>query len=91
MKKALSFFLALILLILGTSTAVFAEEDPISQIELDSQGAYLVNTQTDTVLYAKAENSRTFPASLTKIMTALVVLQECTAPSEETIRAFFGA
>ncbi len=86
MKKALSFFLALILPILGTSTAVFAEEDPISQIELDSQGAYLVNTQTDTVLYAKAENSRTFPASLTKIMTALVVLQECTAPSEETIR-----
>lgn len=86
MKKALSLLLALVFLALGTPLTVFAEADPISELVLDSQGVYLVNVETDTVLYAKAENARTFPASLTKIMTALVVLQECTAPGSETVK-----
>lgn len=85
MKKTLSLFLAFLLLALGAPLTAFAEKDPVSEIVLDSQGAYLINLESDTVLYSKAENARTFPSSLTQIMTALVILQECKEPSSETV------
>ena len=89
MKRILSLTLALILL-LSAPLSVFAEEDPaqkdpIYDITLDSQGAYFINLETETVLYSKAENARMFPASLTKIMTAFVVLNECEDVKNETI------
>ena len=71
-----------------TQTPAAAEatkKDPIYDITLDSQGAYVINPETETVIYAKAENARMFPASMTKIMTTLVVLQECKTLKEETI------
>ena len=68
MKRILSLTLALILL-LSAPLSVFAEEDPaqkdpIYDIILDSQGAYFINLETETVLYSKAENARLFPASV---------------------------
>ncbi len=39
--------------------------------------ALLVNADTDTVIYSKNADKITAPASLTKIVTALVVLNEC--------------
>ena len=39
--------------------------------------ALLVNADTDTVIYSKNADKITAPASLTKIVTALVVLSEC--------------
>ncbi len=84
MKKILSFLLALLILF-PVTLPVLAEKDPIYNLELDSQGAYLLNLETHTALYEKAENARMFPASTTKIMTALVVLQNCKDPKNETI------
>ncbi|MBQ3075827.1 MAG: D-alanyl-D-alanine carboxypeptidase [Clostridia bacterium] len=85
MKRTVSLILALILFLFSAPMSVFAEKDPIYDLNLDSQGVYLLNTETETVLYAKAENARMFPASLTKIMTALVVLRENCNLKEETI------
>ncbi len=85
MKRIFSLTLALILFLFSAPLSVFAEKDPIYDISLDSQGVYLINLETETVLYSKAENARMFPASMTKIMTALVVLQECKNLKEETI------
>ncbi len=85
MKRIFTLGLALILLLSCAPMSVYAEKDPIYDISLDSQGAYLINLETETVLYSKAENARMFPASTTKIMTAMVVLQECENPKEETI------
>ena len=90
MKRILSLILALMFL-LSAPLSVFAEEtnnngkDPIYDISLDSQGVYFINLETETVLYSKAEDARMFPASLTKIMTALVVLNECEDIQSETI------
>ncbi len=39
--------------------------------------ALLVNADTDTVIYSKNADKITAPASLTKIVTAMVVLNEC--------------
>ncbi|MCM1298120.1 MAG: D-alanyl-D-alanine carboxypeptidase [Firmicutes bacterium] len=42
-----------------------------------SEGVFMVNMDTDIVLYAKNEHQRYYPASITKIMTAIVVLEYC--------------
>ena len=81
MKKILSLFF--VFLLFSAALPVFAEEgqkDAIYDITLDSQGVYVFNTETGTPIYEKAENSRMFPASTTKIMTALVVLESCEDP-----------
>ena len=45
--------------------------------EYETGIALLVNADTDTVIYSKNADKITAPASLTKIVTALVVLNEC--------------
>lgn len=39
-----------------------------------SEGVYMVNLDTDITVYAKNENEKLYPASTTKIVTAIVVL-----------------
>ena len=49
----------------------------ISLILITAEGCLIANTDTDTVIYEKNADQRLYPASLTKIMTAMVVLDEC--------------
>ncbi len=42
-----------------------------------SEAYYMVNVDLDTVIAAKNENERCYPASVTKIMTAIVALENC--------------
>ena len=42
---------------------------------IDSKAAYMVNLDTGTVMYRKNENKQMYPASFTKIMTAILVLE----------------
>lgn len=44
--------------------------------DVNSQYIYMVNTDTDTVVFSKNEHERTYPASLTKIMTAIIALEK---------------
>lgn len=46
-----------------------------------SQAAYLVNMDTDTLIYKKNETQQLPPASLAKIMTAIIVLE--TLPADD--------
>lgn len=43
-----------------------------------SEGVYMVNLDTDVVVYAKNEHKRLYPYSVTKIMTAIITLENCT-------------
>ena len=43
--------------------------------EIQAQGAVLYNATTGTVLYGKEADTRFYPASITKLMTALLVLE----------------
>lgn len=43
--------------------------------EINSQAAYMINLDTDTVLYEKNSTTQLYPASMTKVMTALVALE----------------
>ena len=49
-----------------------------SSIAKTAKGAFLYDMTTGTVLYAKNPDAKLYPASLTKIMTALIVLENLT-------------
>lgn len=86
MKKLFIFILSLILIIPSLSVVGFAQEEPavktangyydIDSPDYESEICLLVNADTDTVIYSKNADMVTAPASLTKVVTALVVLSK---------------
>lgn len=68
MKK---FMLLIIISIILVSTYSFAQED----INLIGQGAILVDMECDEILYEKNAYERLYPASTTKIMTAILAIE----------------
>ena len=88
MKKLISLILSCILL-LGTTIPVFAEKEGNSKaenyfntlsanevdLECNLTGAYLCEASTGKVLYAQDEFKAASPASVTKIMTLLLVCE----------------
>ena len=58
-----------------------------STFTVSAEGCIIANVDTDTVIYDKNADTRLFPASLTKIMTAVVVLDECKDPDNTIVTA----
>lgn len=97
MKKLLIFIFSLILAF-SLPVTVFAEssaydiEPPAYATEI----ALLVNADTDTVVFSKNADMITAPASLTKLVTALLTLSKCSdlttkiTCSEEAIESILG-
>ena len=59
------------------SSAVFSQtfsNDDVANLQLGSSKALIINQQTGEILYAKNTNTPTSIASVTKLMTAMVVL-----------------
>ena len=48
---------------------------PLSELDVYSEGVYMVNLETDTVVASKNPDKQLYPASTTKIMTCLVALE----------------
>ena len=70
-RKIIGTLLMTALLTAGTTTA-FAEP---TQPEVEARAAVLYDTETGKVLYGKDENKRMYPASMTKILTAIEFLE----------------
>ena len=67
------FFIAILtFLMLFSSISVYAES---SEPELQAQNAILMDAQTGTVLYEKNADEKAYPASITKLMTVLLGLE----------------
>ncbi len=75
MKKILSIFLIVIVLISTFSIGASASFN--SLLETESDIVLLVNTDSETVILDKNANKRSAPASLTKIVTCMLVLENC--------------
>lgn len=69
-----SFLLALILLTVSLPDVAAANFDP--GFETKSDSIYLVNLDTDTPVYEKNEQKKRYPASVTKIMTYIIVVEQ---------------
>lgn len=50
---------------------------------IEAEGGILIDARTGTVLFAKNENQQFYPASITKILTALLVIENCSNLDEE--------
>ena len=81
--KAPLLFLCLTLFAVSCpETALGAEEWP-SNISAQAEGAILMDASTGTVIWGQNIHSQYFPASITKIMTALLVIENCSL--DETV------
>ncbi len=79
MKKKLLGFMSLILAVLSIISCAtvfsFAENTSYPSLGLDCKSAVLMEAKTGTILYAQNENEALPPASVTKIMTLLLVME----------------
>lgn len=76
-KRFLSLFLALLMsLLLVPSAFAAGDDEPVlpEEPEILAKAALLMDYNTGAVVYAQNEHEELYPASLTKIMTALLVL-----------------
>lgn len=48
-----------------------------SDVVVEADGAIVIDAESGTVLYEKNPHNRYFPASITKILTALIVIEKC--------------
>lgn len=72
MKKLLSVFLSLCMMMSALTIPVFADAP---QMELSAKSAVLMEASTGKILFEKASHDRLPPASVTKIMTMLLVME----------------
>lgn len=60
----------------GTGSLDLSEvSDLVKNKQVDAKAALLVNLDSDTVYYEKNASDKVYPASITKVMTALLVLE----------------
>ncbi len=90
MKKALSFILVFIL-ILSLSVVSFCAADYGCDVDTSSSAVYLENLNTGTVVYEKNADEKMPPASLTKMMTYIVVTENIPDVENTTITIEEGA
>ncbi len=74
-KKFFCIIICIFLLI--SAYALPASAYKPSTFSITAEGCYLASADNSTVIYEKNADQRLYPASLTKIMTAVVVLDEC--------------
>ena len=76
-KKLFTCLLLILILSNLFFTFSFAEEDAQTPLTISSPSALLMDSSSGKILYEKNINEKMYPASLTKIMTAILVLENC--------------
>lgn len=82
MKKAIIFLIG-VFLFMGMYAPIGASALYNSQVETETEIFYVASLDTGTVLFEKDSLRQTAPASLTKIVTAIVALENC--PNLDTV------
>ena len=75
----------IILMLITTFISMFIYTNPVSatttapatSFTLASEGAVLIDSSTGKILYGKNENQKLYPASTTKILTAILAIENC--------------
>ena len=74
-----------LMLILNIIFIPFVNANEISTINIESPVALLMDSSTGKILYEKNINDKMYPASLTKVMTAIIVLENCNLSDTATV------
>ena len=73
-RRFLALFFSLVLIVTLGASALAADGDT-GDWEVAAKAALLADPDTGEILYARNIHERLYPASLTKVMTALLVLE----------------
>lgn len=87
--KFIFLLLFLVLFVLIPISYVFSAEDASNELELTADSYILLDNKTNKVLCNKNENEKMYPASTTKIVTALLTLENCNL--DDTVTASYNA
>lgn len=77
MKRILSFLLCLALMTAGFAQTALAAPAWPDNVSISAEGGILLDADSGAVLYGKSIHVPYFPASITKILTALIVIENC--------------
>jgi D-alanyl-D-alanine carboxypeptidase len=81
-KKFIISFIILILLLPFSYSYADSETD---NLNITAGAAILIDSSTGKILYSKNENEKMYPASTTKIMTAILTLENCNLDDVVTV------
>lgn len=81
LRKTFLFIIIFTFILTGTTFAA-----DINQNQVTVPAAILVETNTNKILYEKNSNQKMYPASTTKIMTAIIVLENCSLDENVTVQ-----
>lgn len=88
-KHTLLLFILLTLLSFFWSTSVFATDISsdvnINKVTTNSSACLLMDAKSGKILYAKNANQKMYPASTTKLMTAILALENCKLTDVATV------
>ncbi len=87
MKKIISVFSVMLAFLVVTLFSPVSAIEFSPPFDVNAQSVYLMNLDTDSIIYQKNSDSEQMPASLVNIMTAIVVLENCSDPDNTTIVA----
>lgn len=91
MKKILSFILAVVLTVSLLTNFIHTHSVPVNAAttsdwptapKVNAKSAILMEASTGTILYDKKCHKKMYPASITKIMTALLTIENCKIDEE---------
>ena len=74
-RRFFSAFFCAVLLLTLCPLAGAAEEKALPTLDIKAKAALLVDQNTGKIVYGKNEHEELYPASLTKIMTCLIALE----------------
>lgn len=77
MKRILTLLLCIVLLTGTQVTPAYAAPEWPSNVSVEAEGAVLMDARSGAVIYGKNLHSVYYPASITKILTALIVIEHC--------------
>lgn len=77
MKRFLTFLLSLVLTISCLTQPVYAAPAWPGNLDVAAEAGVVIDARSGAVLYGKNMHLPYYPASITKIMTALVVIENC--------------
>ena len=86
MKRIKIFILLIVLTIITIYipiNIVFAENS--EELNIYSEAALLIDSNTDKILYSKSATEKKYPASTTKILTAILTLENCELDDVATV------
>lgn len=84
-KRLLAFLLALTLIFATSAFAAPVENSDSSGLTINAKAAFIGETTTGQILYEYHADDRLYPASTTKIMTALVAWEHCSPEDVITV------